>query len=108
MKNKLYLTIILASVIIGFFIFLGLSRQSITGNVVESLEPRELLELSEDDFIGDKFVTKIIDGDTVVVEGEHVRLLGIDSDERNIMGIFNEKDIILFNGTEDFINWALK
>ncbi|MBS3080352.1 thermonuclease family protein [Candidatus Pacearchaeota archaeon] len=28
------------------------------------------------------FVTKVIDGDTIVVEGEHVRLLGIDSDEK--------------------------
>jgi len=31
---------------------------------------------------GYKLVTKIIDGDTVVVEGEHVRLIGIDADER--------------------------
>lgn len=28
------------------------------------------------------FVTKIIDGDTIVADGEHVRLLGIDADER--------------------------
>ncbi|MBU4406858.1 MAG: hypothetical protein KKB24_04645, partial [Candidatus Altiarchaeota archaeon] len=31
---------------------------------------------------GYKLVTKVIDGDTVVVEGEHVRLIGIDADER--------------------------
>ncbi len=31
----------------------------------------------------DRIVTKVIDGDTVVVEGgDHVRLLGIDSDEK--------------------------
>lgn len=30
-----------------------------------------------------KIITKVIDGDTVVIEGgEHVRLLGIDADER--------------------------
>lgn len=29
------------------------------------------------------FVTKVIDGDTVVVNGESVRLLGIDADEKN-------------------------
>ena len=28
------------------------------------------------------FVTKVIDGDTIVANGEHIRLLGIDSDER--------------------------
>jgi len=30
----------------------------------------------------EKIVTKIIDGDTVIIEGEIVRLLGIDADER--------------------------
>lgn len=33
-------------------------------------------------FTGLKTVTKVIDGDTVIVEGESVRLLGIDADER--------------------------
>ena len=28
------------------------------------------------------FVTRVIDGDTVVADGEHIRLLGIDADER--------------------------
>ena len=28
------------------------------------------------------FVTKVIDGDTIVAGGEHIRLLGMDSDER--------------------------
>ena len=28
------------------------------------------------------FVSKIIDGDTIVANGEHIRLLGIDADER--------------------------
>ena len=28
------------------------------------------------------FVTKIIDGDTIITNGEHIRLLGIDADER--------------------------
>jgi micrococcal nuclease len=34
------------------------------------------------DFIGNKTVTKIIDGDTVIAEGESIRLLGIDADEK--------------------------
>ena len=28
------------------------------------------------------FVSKVIDGDTIVADGEHIRLLGIDADER--------------------------
>jgi micrococcal nuclease len=32
---------------------------------------------------GDRvFVTKIIDGDTILANGEHIRLLGIDADEK--------------------------
>ena len=34
------------------------------------------------EFSGLKTVTKIIDGDTVISEGESIRLLGIDTDER--------------------------
>tara|TARA_Y100000310_G_C20661528_1_gene805064 strand:+ start:1753 stop:2223 length:471 start_codon:yes stop_codon:yes gene_type:complete len=41
-----------------------------TGNVVK-IDKEELV-----------FVTKVIDGDTIVANGEHIRLLGIDSDER--------------------------
>ncbi|RZB32995.1 MAG: hypothetical protein AEth_00112 [Candidatus Argoarchaeum ethanivorans] len=38
---------------------------------------------SDDNIVEKKLVTKIIDGDTVVIEGgERVRLLGIDTDER--------------------------
>ncbi len=74
-KNKLNLTIILAAIIIGIFIFLGfyISKLSISGKVIE---------LTESSFTGNKFVTKIIDGDAVIIEGESVRLLGIDADEK--------------------------
>jgi len=41
------------------------------------------VEKSQETVEGLKLVTKIIDGDTVVVEGgNHVRLLGMDADER--------------------------
>ena len=40
-------------------------------------------DFSGDDIVEKKLVTKIIDGDTVIIEGgERVRLLGIDADER--------------------------
>lgn len=35
-------------------------------------------------FAGEVLVTKVIDGDTIVVQGgEHIRLIGIDADEKN-------------------------
>lgn len=36
----------------------------------------------ETDFVEHKIVTKVIDGDTIIAEGERIRLLGIDADER--------------------------
>ncbi len=39
-------------------------------------------ESLESDFVGMKFVSKVIDGDTIIIEGESVRLLGMDTDER--------------------------
>lgn len=37
---------------------------------------------SADEFVGLKYVSKIIDGDTVIIEGSSVRLLGMDTDEK--------------------------
>ncbi len=39
-------------------------------------------ETEEKHLTGEMFVSKIIDGDTVIAEGESVRLLGIDADEK--------------------------
>lgn len=51
------------------------SFSSYTGNMIGPQEQAS-------NFSGLKTVTRIIDGDTVVIEGESVRLLGIDADER--------------------------
>lgn len=40
------------------------------------------LEIDSDSFVEEGFVGKVIDGDTVVINGESVRLLGIDANER--------------------------
>lgn len=73
-ENKLFFAIILAAFIIGFFHLLStvyISEPSdLTGHIIKSVE-------------GEKLVTKIIDGDTVIIEGGYsVRLLGIDADEK--------------------------
>ncbi len=75
-QDKIIIAIILAAFIIGGFVLLAIliSRPSpIDGKVIEPIE---------DSFTGNKFVTKIIDGDTVIIEGASVRLLGMDADER--------------------------
>ncbi len=57
---------------IGFLVLLSIYiiRLNLTGHATKIIE-------------GQKLVTKIIDGDTVVIEGGyHVRLLGIDADEK--------------------------
>ena len=74
MNSKKILVVVFGILIIGNFIF-----------VIDYLKPNFIGEvISEDngDFEGIQFVSRIIDGDTVVVNGESVRLLGIDADER--------------------------
>jgi micrococcal nuclease len=76
-ENKIILTILLAALIIASSIFFSIR---FTGKVVN---PEYNSKPSiNNNLIGMHIVTKIIDGDTVIVEGENVRLLGMDTDER--------------------------
>ena len=77
MKNKISLAIIISAVIIGIFIFAGLYFTNRNNN---SLTTGKTLS---DSFDYEGFVTKVIDGDTIIIDGESVRLLGIDSDEKS-------------------------
>ena len=67
--NKLIFTIFL-STFVGIFVFLsGCTDAGLTGQATTIEET--------------KLVTKILDGDTVIIEGGYsVRLLGIDADEK--------------------------
>ncbi len=70
-SNKTFFATILAALIIGGFIFLSFSLYSdSTGYIITGINGKTL-------------VTKVLDGDTVIIEGGHsVRLLGIDADEK--------------------------
>ncbi|MFH1259246.1 MAG: thermonuclease family protein [Elusimicrobiota bacterium] len=78
-KNKIFLGIIIAGLMIAAAIYFGLNKPadkekylslSSSPSPAQSLAPAEAL------------VTKVIDGDTIIVEGGYnVRLLGIDADE---------------------------
>ncbi len=62
-------------------------------------------------FSGTRMVTRIIDGDTAVIEGESVRLLGIDADERGepcynqarerLEELVLDREVLLESDTED-------
>jgi len=108
-RNKIVFAIILGAVIIGGCVYFGLKNKkaeiatspSAPRNDAEKADVGRLpvlitssssLKSTEDgpppaSLCGagsDVIVTKVIDGDTVVVEGGyHVRLLGVDADEKN-------------------------
>ncbi len=87
-ENKLFLAIILAAFIIGFFILLSQYipnpnpiSTTTTSTTTTTILPISITTTTIID--GQKLVTKIIDGDTVIIEGGYsVRLLGIDADEK--------------------------
>jgi len=77
-ENKLFLAIILAAFIIGFFHFLSVVYISSSSDITAHVTENVMESIQEQ-----KVVTRVIDGDTVVVQGgDHVRLLGMDADER--------------------------
>lgn len=83
-RNKIVFAIILGAVIIGIFVYFGLKIQIASSPLAPLGAPRndgptkQSIARSEG-----AIVTKVIDGDTVVVEGgNHVRLLGMDADEK--------------------------
>lgn len=70
-ENKIFLAIIIGALIIGLAIYFIFKPSSPPPSSSECLALAEAI------------VTKVLDGDTVIVEGGHnVRLLGIDADER--------------------------
>jgi len=72
MHAKTRETFLAAFVLVLIVSLSGCISGQLTGNVVNSAKAGET-----------KIVTKVIDGDTIIVEGgDHVRLLGIDSDEK--------------------------
>ncbi|MEM7813448.1 MAG: thermonuclease family protein [Candidatus Aenigmatarchaeota archaeon] len=77
-RTQVFFAIVIAALIIGISIYLSFGIH--TGQVASPADT--MLANSNDSFIGVKMITKVIDGDTVIAEGESIRLLGIDADER--------------------------
>ncbi|MHA1410798.1 MAG: thermonuclease family protein [Candidatus Odinarchaeia archaeon] len=70
-QNKVFLAIIVGALVVGAGVYFGLARRGEEPLSTECLAPSEAT------------VTKVLDGDTLIVEGGyHIRLLGVDADER--------------------------
>ena len=93
-KNKIFFGVIIGAIIIGGFVYLGLKNENITApktatqfsaqnsSAPAQIKTNSITNTAECGASDNTIVTKVIDGDTVVVEGGwHVRLLGMDADE---------------------------
>jgi len=76
-EDKIIIAIIISALIIAGSIFFSIK---LTGKSVDNGYDNK--PLSNNNLIGQHIVTKIIDGDTIIAEGENVRLIGMDTDER--------------------------
>ncbi len=103
-KGKILIFILILLLLAMDYVFLNYADSDILGNIIKIGDGKAKIEES--------IVTKIIDGDTVVVSGgESVRLLGIDCDERGrecytlaknrIDELLLGKEVILESGDED-------
>jgi len=77
-ENKIVIAIIIAALIMAASIYFSFK---LTGKAVGG-EKTSSDYNKPNNLIGRHIVTKIIDGDTVIAEGDSVRLLGIDADEK--------------------------
>ncbi len=87
-KQKLLVLIIILLLVINlatiFYFF------NFTGKVIDNTDEKDenYSLVYKDEFspqaegLEEKYVGKVIDGDTVIIEGESIRLLGMDTDER--------------------------
>lgn len=90
-ENKIFLAIIIGAVIIGGCVYYGLKNNQQVGGTSDVPQALYASKSVKSDITptiscgagNNTIVTKVIDGDTVVVEGGyHIRLLGMDADEK--------------------------
>ena len=115
-KNKIFLAIIIGALIIGGAIYVSFDQKE--GKIEDKTEVEKqcsnIPELADGAI---KLATKIIDGDTFLIEGGYsVRILGIDADERGypcyesaktgLEELILNKEVRLEKGTEDKDQWC--
>ena len=81
-ENKIFLAIVIGALIIGGAIYFSGQKEKLLTKEQEQAQSCENIPELPDK--ATKLATKIIDGDTFLIEGGYsVRILGIDADERN-------------------------
>ena len=114
-KNKIFLAIIVGAVIVGTAIyFSGQKEKPLIKEQEQAQSCENIPELSDGAI---KLATKVIDGDTFLIEGGYsVRILGIDADERGypcydaaknkLEELILNQEVELEKGTEDKDQWC--
>jgi micrococcal nuclease len=114
-RNKIFIAIIIGALIIGGAIYF--SGDKTGDNKGESSTPTNCSHVPELPNGALKLVTKVIDGDTFLIEGGYsVRILGIDADERGypcydtaknrLEELILNKEVKLEKGIEDKDQWC--
>ena len=109
-ENKIFLAIVVGALIVGAAIYF--SPEKTGKKIEEETPPEQCLNITELSDGAIKLATKIIDGDTFLIEGGYsVRILGIDADERGypcyeaaknrLEEFILNKEVELEKGTED-------
>ena len=114
-KNKIFLGILVGALIVGGAFYFSNMRENLTSSLIGKRETRSptCTNLPELEDGAKKLVTKVIDGDTFLIEGGYsVRILGIDADERGypcydeakekLEELILNKEVRLEKGKEDF------
>lgn len=114
-ENRIFLGIVVGALIIGGAIIISNQEKSPDGE--NELEPEKCVDIPELSDGALKLATKIIDGDTFLIEeGYSVRILGIDADERGypcyeaaksgLEELILNKEVRLEKGVEDKDQWC--
>ena len=115
-ENKIFLAIVVVALIIGAAIYFS-SGEMVKKEIVEKKTPANCQNIPELSDGALKLATKIIDGDTFLIEGGYsVRVLGIDADERGypcydaaktgLEELILNKEVRLEKGKEDLDQWC--
>ena len=115
-ENKIFLAIVIGALIVGAAIYFSPEEGTKKGGVEEQTlaNCQNIPELPDSAI---KLATKIIDGDTFLIEGGYsVRILGIDADERGypcyeaaknkLEELILNQEVKLEKGTEDKDQWC--
>src|SRR3989344_971992 len=87
-KYLIFFGLFFSAFIIGLFLYLNKANELLPAQInysgINNQTKSSDIKIVKCQAENNTIVTKVIDGDTVVVQGgEHVRLSGIDADEKN-------------------------